>query len=206
MSTATFQCPSCARTFVHAKRLATHAAMCNPPAPASGLAPPEAVTVDDVLYFCADDLARFFPDTKSGRDVVSASNAPEDQVTFATYSPKKGVWKVSTETVKVSRALLRAPWARANVPGLDDLLSAPPSTTLPPDPSSLLKSASRSARPSMTEIIEGLRLKTLELDLARAQIALMSAHACERRAAELHERELDALERRTAAFVASPRG
>ena len=214
MSTPTIACPQCARTFVNAKRHATHVAQCRIPVPVSDAC--ALVELDGALYFRADDLTMFYPDTRTGRDVLSACAAPEDQVAYATISPKRGVWKASTASVKVSRALLRAPWARANVTGLDAHLAQmsgseqaaggrPPAATPPPNPVSKPHARSQQ-QPSMMEIYESLRLKAAEMDLVRAQVALLAAQASERRAIELHAKELEALERRTAAYVASVAG
>lgn len=212
MSTPTIACPQCARTFVNAKRHATHVAQCRIPVPVSDAC--ALVELDGALYYRADDLTMFYPDTRTGRDVLSACAAPEDQVAYATISPKRGVWKASNASVKVSRALLRAPWARANVTGLDAHLAqmagseqqavqaaGRPAVATPP---SIPKTHARSQQqPLMMEIYESLRLKAAEMDLVRAQVALMAAQAGERRAIELHAKELEALERRTAAYVAS---
>ena len=207
------KCPYCSREFTNAKRHATHVSTCksNPrseaamalgavpvnaatssAAPFAPFAPfPTVVDLDGAQYFRADELVPFFPGAKGGRDVIDKGGVPEDKHAYATLAPKRGVWTSSSDKVKVARALVRVEWARANIPALER------------GPATATASTTTKQTPTIAEVVDTLRLKAAELDLGRAQITLLSAQASERRAAEMHVKELDALERRTDAYVAS---
>lgn len=215
-------CPYCSREFTNAKRHATHVAACksNPRsdaaiAAASPIVAPNAVVapsiieMDGVSYFRADELVDFYPGVKGGRDVIEKSGVPDNQHAYATLAPKRGVWSPSNDKVKVARALVRAQWARASVPGLAARLDGSTTQGVASPAAPLVVGGGGSTPgstkvvPTIGEVTETLRLKAAELDLGRAQVALLGAQASERRAAELHTKELDALDRRTAAYIAS---
>ena len=182
-------CAYCSKEFSNAKRHAAHMAECrsNPRVTERKVAP---VELDGEAYIRADDMLEFFPGAKNGRDALEMSQAPEDQRAFATLAPKRGVWTASTIDVKVARALVRAEWARKNVAGLEARLGGGGGG-----------SSEGPATLTIVDIIDRLRLKEAELSCARAQVTLLSAQASERRAAEMHAKELEALERRTAAAI-----
>ena len=177
-------CVYCTKEFTNAKRHAAHMTACksNPRAVERALT---LVDLDGQTYYRADDMLDLFPGAKNGREALDASQAPEDQRAFATLAPTRGVWTPSTSDVKVARALIRADWARQHVPGLAERLGG-----------GVGAATERPAPPALTinDIIDRLRLKDAELSCARAQVALLSAQASERRAAELHAKQLQLAE------------
>ena len=155
-------------------------------------------------FIIATDLMTFFPGCKTGRDIIQHAQVPDDASLYATYSPKQNVWKTSTKDVRVAKAMIDTEWALAHIAGLragppgppgPNSASASPTTTQTEAPAG--QQQQQQQRGGSRERDEMVRTK---LQIRSLEATLASALANERRAAELHIKLLDSIERKTVAY------